>query len=158
MRFRQELDGGATRVIRHFGGFCGGFADILMGEGITYAETKHCAANTEAYTLTGNNTYGNETLRRTTIQNKYCIQCVSQHTQLWLYSGKAVGLASPQREHFAGISIDAANIQETYLSYLPILPYLSTYLPYTSYPTFYPNLSAIFPLSYDAIDAIPWRH
>ena len=79
------------------------FANILIGEGITYAETKHCAANTEAYTLTGNNTYGNETLRHTTIQNKYCIQCVSQHTQLWLYSGKAVGLASPQRERFAGI-------------------------------------------------------
>lgn len=89
--------------------------------------------------------------------------CISAHSTM-VIQRKECGLDKPTTRTLRGYKTmrtlrgykhRAANIQETYLSYLP---YPSTYLPYTSNPTFYPNLSAIFPLSYDAIDAIPWRH
>lgn len=107
------------------------FANKLVRKGMAHTETKHC----------------------TTIQNKYYIQCVSQHTRLWLYSGKSVGLTNPQREHFAGIrlwehfagisieqQIYRKLIYPTYPTHLlispthPILPSILIYLLYFPYP------------------------
>ena len=143
---RRSLDKDYLTFWRHWREF----ADKLVRKGITHTETRHCDANTEAYTLTGNGTYGNETLRHTTIQKLYTIYIAAHSTMV--IQRKGCGLGKPTTRTLCGYEHRCSKYTGN-LSTLPTLPTLPSILPtllsiptfYPTYPIFYPAYSICYP-------------